>query len=394
MSKICKVFVTILVLSSGLLISFPQAALAATCSFTYDPPPNQEMDKLTVTVKSSDLASGTYKLILKKSSTVEVINRNLQFSPGPDGGVSTEFLRNQYAGWQQGTHSLYFMLNNTVLGGLQNWKDVALCSAEFSLSEIPTQQKCVASILTHPIEPDINVILHIEDIADSNKSTPIDNGTQGYDIFVNKKPNQVYETKNGKDIDLGLFDTGTYLVSVAKRCGFFGTDCTPVERQVCAPVAFEVASKGSGGGGQIDPNQVSQKTCKKKGDPSIVAGDAICTESGVEGLGCDIDPDTPGIQTDPKKPSIKTAIGCIHTNPADLVADVLKFALGIGGGLAFLMMLLGAFQMLTSAGNPETLAAGKDRLTSAIIGLLFIIFAVLLLQIIGMDILGIPGFGR
>lgn len=112
------------------------------------------------------------------------------------------------------------------------------------------------------------------------------------------------------------------------------------------------------------------------------------------GLGCDIDPTTPGIQTDPAKPGIATAIGCIHTNPDDLIADVLKFAIGIGGGLAFLMMLLGAFQMLTSAGNPETLAAGKDRLTSAVIGLLFVIFAVLLLQIIGVDILGLPGFGR
>ena len=67
----------------------------------------------------------------------------------------------------------------------------------------------------------------------------------------------------------------------------------------------------------------------------------------------------------------------------------MTFVIGIGGGLAFLMMLLGAFQMLTSAGNPETLQAGKDRLTSAVIGLLFIIFAVLLLQIIGVDILGI-----
>lgn len=94
------------------------------------------------------------------------------------------------------------------------------------------------------------------------------------------------------------------------------------------------------------------------------------------------------------KPSVKTAIGCIHTNPADLIQDVLKFGVGIGGGVAFLMMLLGAFQMLTSAGNPETLQAGKDRLTSAVIGLLIIIFSVLLLQIIGFDILGIPEFGR
>lgn len=68
--------------------------------------------------------------------------------------------------------------------------------------------------------------------------------------------------------------------------------------------------------------------------------------------------------------------------------------MGIGGGAAFLMMILGAFQMLTSAGNPEALQAGRDRLQSAIIGLLFVIFAVLLMQIIGFDILGLPGFAR
>ena len=90
---------------------------------------------------------------------------------------------------------------------------------------------------------------------------------------------------------------------------------------------------------------------------------------------------------------INTAIGCIHTNPAALVKDLLRFILGIGGGIAFLMMLLGVFQMLTSAGNPETLNAGKERLTSAVIGLLFVIFSILLLQIIGWGILKIPGLG-
>jgi hypothetical protein len=88
---------------------------------------------------------------------------------------------------------------------------------------------------------------------------------------------------------------------------------------------------------------------------------------------------------------ISTAIGCILTSLAGFVKDFLKFILGISGGLAFLMMLLGTFQMLTSAGNPETLQAGRDRLTSAIIGLLFVIFAVLLLRIIGVDILGLGG---
>lgn len=98
--------------------------------------------------------------------------------------------------------------------------------------------------------------------------------------------------------------------------------------------------------------------------------------------------------TDPNNPGIKTAIGCIHTNPAEFTKDILKFAIGIGGGLAFLMMLLGAYQILTSAGNPDSLKAGQDRLTNAIIGLLFVIFSVLLMQIIGAGVLNIPGFGK
>ncbi|MBI2019655.1 hypothetical protein HYS95_03245 [Candidatus Daviesbacteria bacterium] len=99
-----------------------------------------------------------------------------------------------------------------------------------------------------------------------------------------------------------------------------------------------------------------------------------------------------GTSNDPDGPGIGTAIGCLHTNPPSLVKDLFKFLIGIGGGLAFLMMLLGAFQMITSGGNPDTLKAGRERLTSAVIGLLFIIFSILFLKIIGVDILKIPGF--
>lgn len=133
---------------------------------------------------------------------------------------------------------------------------------------------------------------------------------------------------------------------------------------------------------KIDANNNEEDWCKSPVEYTVIKGSApISSPSLAGGQFCE--------PPDPNNPGIKTAIGCIHTNPGDLIQDVLKFGVGIGGGLAFLMMLLGAFQMLTSAGNPETLQAGRDRLTSAIIGLLFIIFAVLLLQIIGVDILGI-----
>lgn len=128
---------------------------------------------------------------------------------------------------------------------------------------------------------------------------------------------------------------------------------------------------------------VLERVVRKCGDKDEKGKEIICSK----GAG---DPCT----TDPNNPGIKTAIGCIHTNPVEFTRDVLKFAIGIGGGLAFLMMLLGAYQMLTSAGNPDSLKAGQDRLTNAIIGLLFVIFSVLLMQIIGAGVLNIPGFGK
>lgn len=91
--------------------------------------------------------------------------------------------------------------------------------------------------------------------------------------------------------------------------------------------------------------------------------------------------------------SINTAIGCIPTDPAALFTKFFQFGIGIAGGIAFLLILFGGFQILTSAGNPEQMNEGKELVTSAIAGLLLIIFSVFLLRVIGVTILGIPGFG-
>lgn len=89
---------------------------------------------------------------------------------------------------------------------------------------------------------------------------------------------------------------------------------------------------------------------------------------------------------------VYTAIGCIPTNPTALIKGLLKIAAGIGGGIALLLMIFGSFQMITSGGNPDNIKKGQEQFTSAIIGLLFIIFSVLLLQVVGVDILSLPGF--
>lgn len=88
-----------------------------------------------------------------------------------------------------------------------------------------------------------------------------------------------------------------------------------------------------------------------------------------------------------------TAFGCIQTDPQQFLGEILRIGISIGGGIAFLLILFGGFQIMTSAGNPEQLAAGQEVVSSAITGLLLIIFSIFLLRLIGYNIFAIPGFG-
>src|SRR6185436_20153665 len=91
--------------------------------------------------------------------------------------------------------------------------------------------------------------------------------------------------------------------------------------------------------------------------------------------------------------SVKTAIGCIPINNTDaLVGFVLRWAIGIAGGIAFLLILVAGFQIMTARGDPKRLQAGQELLTSAIGGILLLIFSVFLLRVIGVNILNISEF--
>lgn len=91
---------------------------------------------------------------------------------------------------------------------------------------------------------------------------------------------------------------------------------------------------------------------------------------------------------------IETAIGCISTK-ADgtnsFFGSIIKIAVGLGGGLALVLMLYGVFIITTSAGIPDKLKEGSEIITSAIAGLIFILLSVFLLNLIGINILGLPG---
>lgn len=91
--------------------------------------------------------------------------------------------------------------------------------------------------------------------------------------------------------------------------------------------------------------------------------------------------------------NINTALGPINVCDVNsLTGSILKLGIGIGGGIAFIIMLAAVFMIMTSAGDPKRLQAGQELITSALMGLLLIIFSVFLLQFIGVQVLDIPGF--
>ncbi len=86
---------------------------------------------------------------------------------------------------------------------------------------------------------------------------------------------------------------------------------------------------------------------------------------------------------------VSTAIGCIPTQIGPLVNTLVSSFIGLAGGIALILMLWGAVEMILSRGDANALKSGQGRFTSAILGLVFILFSIVLLRIIGVDILGL-----
>lgn len=88
-----------------------------------------------------------------------------------------------------------------------------------------------------------------------------------------------------------------------------------------------------------------------------------------------------------------TAIGCIKRDPQSIMQRFIAVGLGMSGGVALLTFLAAGFIFSTSQGDPKAYGQAKEMMTASIVGILFVIFSVTILQFIGYDILKIPGFG-
>jgi len=148
-------------------------------------------------------------------------------------------------------------------------------------------------------------------------------------------------------------------------------------------------------------NIIGNNTCEPVNSNCRPGYNAVCTSCPAKGISCVSNAPAPTISVyDPTcvaaeipgypgrdRTGIKTGLGCLPTDPQTFVNTVLPWAVGIGSGIAFFLGLYGALMIVISAGDPEKMQAGRELITSAVVGLLLIIFAVFLLDLIGVNIL-------
>jgi hypothetical protein len=92
--------------------------------------------------------------------------------------------------------------------------------------------------------------------------------------------------------------------------------------------------------------------------------------------------------------TIRTALGCIRaSDPQALITQLVRWAIGIAAGAAIFTIAYSGFLITTAGGDVKKVNEGKNWLVTSLLGLLLISIAMLLLNFIGVRILGLQDFG-
>ena len=87
---------------------------------------------------------------------------------------------------------------------------------------------------------------------------------------------------------------------------------------------------------------------------------------------------------------VYTDFGCVNATPSGVINFLYAFLLVIAFMIDLVIFIISGYLIMSSGGDPDKINRGKTLFKNAIIGLLVIIFAMVILQLIG-SIFGISG---
>jgi cysteine-rich repeat protein len=76
----------------------------------------------------------------------------------------------------------------------------------------------------------------------------------------------------------------------------------------------------------------------------------------------------------------------LNMNLSTLIAWLYYFIIGISGFAALVMIIYGGVQWMTSAGNPTKMGEARDKISSALLGVVIILMSWLILNLINPDL--------
>mgnify|MGYP001592809766 CR=1 FL=1 len=72
----------------------------------------------------------------------------------------------------------------------------------------------------------------------------------------------------------------------------------------------------------------------------------------------------------------------LFNNLGELMSNIIQIMISIGGILCIIFIIVGGFKFVTSGGDEKKLASAKGTLTYAIVGLIVIILAFAMIQVV------------
>jgi len=167
----------------------------------------------------------------------------------------------------------------------------------------------------------------------------------------------------------------------------YALDCTAERCATCDLCGFCQLN------GTPKPTPGNWESCRNCLYPALTGSSADSMET------LRVDPAT-NIPITPQSGTHYTMIGCVSTGDAfvnsgaasGLVNKLLDLIFKTVGAIAFLYLIYGAFLILSSRSEPERLNQGKGMVYGALIGLIFSLMSVFLVNLIAQGILRIPGF--
>ena len=200
-----------------------------------------------------------------------------------------------------------------------------------------------------------------------------------------------------------------FLVSSLRPAPSLAARCAPKGSPLCllrqdCPSSSDRASQCCDTLDQCN-EPITQVRCAPTGSALCVLRTNCPADSNYSGYCCDNinqcynttakGPETPpGALCGTDNKGVNTAIGCLMAGePKVFISQLLGWGVGVGGGIAFLMIVLAGFQMVTASGDPKKVQAARELLMSALGGLIIIVLAVVLLNFIGVKILRLNNLG-